>query len=44
MKKNRSALEQILNDEKASLAVVVVLTVIAFALRFYKINHPDQVV
>jgi dolichyl-phosphate-mannose--protein O-mannosyl transferase len=26
------------------MIVVAVLTTLAFALRFYKINHPDQVV
>jgi dolichyl-phosphate-mannose-protein mannosyltransferase len=42
--RDRSVLEQILDTEKASLAVAVVLTLLALALRFYKINHPDQVV
>jgi dolichyl-phosphate-mannose-protein mannosyltransferase len=36
--------EKILDTEKASYAVVGGLTALAFALRFYKINHPDQVV
>ncbi|KAI5999336.1 glycosyltransferase family 39 protein [Pisolithus orientalis] len=40
----RSAFEQALDTPKASVAVVGVLTALAFALRFYKINHPDQVV
>jgi hypothetical protein len=31
-------------SDKFSFAVVSLLTAIAFALRFYKINHPDQVV
>lgn len=42
--RDRSVLEQILDTEKASLAIAALLTVIALALRFYKINHPDQVV
>ncbi|KAJ7577078.1 glycosyltransferase family 39 protein [Mycena floridula] len=42
--KNRHPLEQILETHKASLVVVTALTTLAFALRFYKINHPDQVV
>lgn len=42
--KNRNQIEQLLETNKASVAVVVTLTAIAFALRFYKINHPDQVV
>jgi dolichyl-phosphate-mannose--protein O-mannosyl transferase len=42
--KDRSDLENILESHKASAAVVAVLTALAFALRFYKINHPDQVV
>ncbi|KII87353.1 glycosyltransferase family 39 protein [Plicaturopsis crispa FD-325 SS-3] len=41
---NRSTLEKILDTERASVAVVVTLTLLALALRFYKINHPDQVV
>jgi len=40
----RSAFERALDTPQASAAVVGVLTAIAFALRFYKINHPDQVV
>ncbi|KAH9840262.1 glycosyltransferase family 39 protein [Rhodofomes roseus] len=42
--RNRSAAERILETDKANIAVVGILTVLAFALRFYKINHPDQVV
>ncbi|KAL0953784.1 hypothetical protein HGRIS_004968 [Hohenbuehelia grisea] len=41
---DRSHLEQVLSTQKASVAVVSVLTLLAFALRFYKINQPDQVV
>ncbi|KAG9224052.1 hypothetical protein CCMSSC00406_0004332 [Pleurotus cornucopiae] len=41
---DRSHLEQLLSTQKASVAVVSILTLLAFALRFYKINHPDQVV
>ncbi|EMD38940.1 glycosyltransferase family 39 protein [Gelatoporia subvermispora B] len=41
---NRSELEKALDNEKASMAVVGVLTALAFATRFYKINHPDEVV
>ncbi|OBZ73646.1 Dolichyl-phosphate-mannose--protein mannosyltransferase 4 [Grifola frondosa] len=41
---NRSQAEKLLATDGASVVVVAVLTVIAFALRFYKINHPDQVV
>jgi hypothetical protein len=44
MQKKRSNLEKLLETERASMAVVAVLTALAFALRFYKINHPDQVV
>ncbi|KAF5387313.1 hypothetical protein D9757_005775 [Collybiopsis confluens] len=40
----RHPVEQFLETEKASVVVVAVLTALAFALRFYKINHPDQVV
>ncbi|KAF7982557.1 hypothetical protein HWV62_27538 [Athelia sp. TMB] len=42
--RERSDIEKILDTENASYVVVTVLTVIAFILRFYKINHPDQVV
>ncbi|KAI9456914.1 glycosyltransferase family 39 protein [Boletus coccyginus] len=40
----RSAFEQALDTPQASAAVVGVLTAVAFMLRFYKINQPDQVV
>ncbi|KAH7908925.1 glycosyltransferase family 39 protein [Hygrophoropsis aurantiaca] len=43
-RQSRSAFEQALDTPRASAAVVGVLTAIAFALRFYKINQPDQVV
>ena len=33
-----------LETDRASFVVVAVLTAVAFALRFYKINQPDQVV
>jgi len=42
--KSRSAFEQALDTPQASAAIVGVLTAIAFAVRFYKINQPDQVV
>lgn len=42
--KSRSAFEQALDTPQASAAIVGVLTAIAFALRFYKISQPDQVV
>ncbi|RDB20864.1 Dolichyl-phosphate-mannose--protein mannosyltransferase 4 [Hypsizygus marmoreus] len=42
--KNRSHIEQLLETTKGSVIVVSILTALAFALRFYKINHPDQVV
>lgn len=41
---NRTQLELLLETHEASMAVVAFLTLLAFALRFYKINHPDQVV
>jgi dolichyl-phosphate-mannose-protein mannosyltransferase len=41
---SRSAFERVLDTPQASAAIVGVLTAIAFALRFYKINQPDQVV
>ncbi|KAJ7898450.1 glycosyltransferase family 39 protein [Mycena leptocephala] len=41
---NRHPIEKLLETKKASMIVVAVLTTLAFALRFYKINHPDQVV
>jgi len=37
-------LELLLDSREVSMIVVGVLTALAFALRFYKINHPDQVV
>jgi dolichyl-phosphate-mannose-protein mannosyltransferase len=43
-KKSRSTFEQALDTPQASAAVVGVLTALAFMLRFYKINQPDQVV
>ncbi|KAI0705180.1 glycosyltransferase family 39 protein [Cytidiella melzeri] len=42
--RDRSSIEKLLETEEASVAVVAMLTLLAFALRFYKINHPDQVV
>ncbi|KAF5383513.1 hypothetical protein D9615_003615 [Tricholomella constricta] len=42
--KNRNNIELLLETSKGSVAVVSLLTTLAFALRFYKINHPDQVV
>ncbi|PPQ91880.1 hypothetical protein CVT25_000755 [Psilocybe cyanescens] len=42
--KNRNQLELLLETHQGSAIVVAVLTALAFALRFYKINHPDQVV
>ncbi|KAH9987123.1 glycosyltransferase family 39 protein [Russula compacta] len=41
---SRTQLEILLESQEASMIVVGVLTVLAFALRLYKINHPDQVV
>ncbi len=40
----RTQLEILLETHEMSMIVVGVLTALAFALRFYKINHPDQVV
>ncbi|KAK7012199.1 glycosyltransferase family 39 protein [Favolaschia claudopus] len=40
----RHPIEKLLETRKASMIVVAVLTALAFALRFYKINQPDQVV
>jgi len=37
-------LEAMLETPTASRIVVAALTTLAFALRFYKINQPDQVV
>ncbi|KAF8239372.1 glycosyltransferase family 39 protein [Tricholoma matsutake] len=42
--KNRNLVEQLLETPKGSVIAVSILTSLAFALRFYKINHPDQVV
>ncbi|KAH8833013.1 glycosyltransferase family 39 protein [Flagelloscypha sp. PMI_526] len=42
--RSRSHIEQVLETPRASAIVVGVLTALAFALRFFKINHPDQVV
>jgi dolichyl-phosphate-mannose-protein mannosyltransferase len=44
LKRNRNLYEQLLETPKGSVIVVSILTSLAFALRFYKINHPDQVV
>ncbi|KAJ7066632.1 glycosyltransferase family 39 protein [Mycena amicta] len=41
---DRHPVEKLLETKKASVVVVAALTTLAFALRFYKINHPDQVV
>ena len=40
----QTQLDSLLDSQQVSLATVGVLTAIAFLLRFYKINHPDQVV
>ncbi|KAF8074871.1 glycosyltransferase family 39 protein [Lyophyllum atratum] len=42
--RNRNHIEQLLETSQGSVIVVSILTTLAFALRFYKINHPDQVV
>lgn len=42
--RQNSSIDKFLETDSASMAVVAVLTALAFALRFYKINHPDQVV
>jgi hypothetical protein len=42
--KTRSGVELFLETPKGSMIVVALLTALAFGLRFYKINHPDQVV
>lgn len=44
MQRNRNHIEQLLETSRGSIIVVSILTSLAFALRFYKINHPDQVV
>ncbi|KAK7687882.1 hypothetical protein QCA50_009101 [Cerrena zonata] len=41
---SRSYVESFLNTESASAVIVALLTAVAFITRFYKINHPDQVV
>jgi hypothetical protein len=41
---SRTQLEVLMESHEVSMIVVGVLTMLAFALRFYKINHPDQVV
>ncbi|KAF9006174.1 glycosyltransferase family 39 protein [Cyathus striatus] len=40
----KTRIEQLLDTPRGSAVVVATLTALAFALRFYKINHPDQVV
>ncbi|PCH44324.1 glycosyltransferase family 39 protein [Wolfiporia cocos MD-104 SS10] len=42
--RRRSAAEQLLDTPRASAAIVGLLTLTAFATRFYKLSHPDQVV
>nr|VWO96990.1 O-mannosyltransferase [Ganoderma boninense] len=42
--RNRSYIEKLFESEQINVAMIVTLTTIAFALRFYKINFPDQVV
>ncbi|KAI0708841.1 O-mannosyltransferase [Cerioporus squamosus] len=42
--RNRSYVEKLFESEQINVAMIVILTTLAFALRFYKINHPDQVV
>ena len=42
--KNRSAIEQYMEAPRVSQITVAVLTVLAFIVRFAKLNHPDQVV
>ncbi|KDR80748.1 hypothetical protein GALMADRAFT_222348 [Galerina marginata CBS 339.88] len=42
--KDRNPIELLLESSKGSAIVVTILTALSFALRFYKINHPDQVV
>jgi hypothetical protein len=44
LQNSRTHLEVLLESHEASMIVVGVLTMLAFALRLYKINHPDQVV
>ncbi|TFK29641.1 O-mannosyltransferase [Coprinopsis marcescibilis] len=42
--RNRSDIEKFFETSQGSFIVVVALTALAFALRFYKISFPDQVV
>lgn len=44
LQKSRSKIEQFFDSQSGSVIVVASLTALAFALRFYKIGHPDQVV
>jgi dolichyl-phosphate-mannose--protein O-mannosyl transferase len=37
-------MEQVMDTPTANVIVVLLLTALAFLLRFYKIGHPDQVV
>ena len=40
----QTQLDSLLDSQQVSMITVGVLTALAFLLRFYKINHPDQVV
>ncbi|KAH9940907.1 glycosyltransferase family 39 protein [Epithele typhae] len=42
--RNRSTVEIIFEHEQINLVMIALLTTIAFGLRFYKINYPDEVV
>ncbi|KAI0794053.1 O-mannosyltransferase [Fomes fomentarius] len=42
--RNRSYVEKLFETEQINVVMIVTLTLLAFVLRFYKINHPDQVV
>lgn len=42
--RNRDPTEELLETPKASIIIVSILTALSFALRFYKINAPDEVV
>lgn len=44
IQKNRNHFEQLLETQTGSVIVISILTTLAFLLRFYKLNHPDQVV
>ena len=44
LQRNRSYVEKLFETEQINVAMIVLLTTLAFALRFYKINWPDQVV